>query len=285
MRTGRRQQTTTGSAPKVNLKRQPSRVRPVLRAVAVQSNGQSHRFNVRDYAGSVQAAIDAAARSGGGQVVIPAGKWTTGDLQLRCSDITLSGEDATLTGRLILLNCQNVSIRGLNVAGISIDCSRDVVIQDIVMDDVVGDALAITLQHPSSSNGKLPTCRNLEFRNISCRSAKTAVRMTGSPESALRNITLENVTISASEGLTCSWANKLELRNVKITPQYGPVLCIRDSQEVLIEGLNRANGTGVFLDLRGRQTRKIRLRSDNTEPVRPTVVLGVDVPTDALVHE
>jgi hypothetical protein len=54
---------------------------------------------------------------------------------------------------------------------------------------------------------------------------------------------------------------------------------------VLIQGLNNARGATVFLDLRGRQTRRIRLHGEANDHVRPAVVLGLDVPKDALVHE
>ena len=74
----------------------------------------------------------------------------------------------------------------------------------------------------------------------------------------------------------------MRLLNVRITPRSGPVLAIRDSRDVLIEGLNNADGASVFLDLRGRQTRDIRLRGETNNHVRPAIVLGLDVPKDAL---
>jgi hypothetical protein len=109
--------------------------------------------------------------------------------------------------------------------------------------------------------------------------------MIGLPDSALREISLENVTINADEGLQCTSAASMRLLNVRITPQSGPVLAIRDSRDVLIEGLNTADGASVFLDLRGRQTRDIRLRGETNNHVRPAILLGLDVPKDALTHE
>ena len=46
-----------------------------------------------------------------------------------------------------------------------------------------------------------------------------------------------------------------------------------------------ADGSRIFLDLHGRQTKNVHLRGEPTSAIRPTVVLGVDVPKDALVHE
>jgi len=63
------------------------------------------------------------------------------------------------------------------------------------------------------------------------------------------------------------------------------VLSVKDSQGVLVQGLNHVDGGRPFLDLRGRQTRDIRLRGDAASNCRPVVVLGIDVPKDALAHE
>ena len=179
-------------------------------------------------------------------------------------------------------------------AGIRIKAARgrggvveDIVFRDITMGTIDGDAIQLTTQYPlfAAPNGKAPVFRNIRIANVTCQQAKTAARMIGLPDSALREIALENVTIAADEGLQCTAAQEMRLLNVRITPRIGPVLAIRDSRNVLIEGLHTADGASVFLDLRGRQTRDIRLRGETNNHVRPAIVLGLDVPKDALMHE
>src|SRR5207245_5601286 len=122
-------------------------------------------------------------------------------------------------------------------------------------------AIELTTDFPTflAPNGKPPTFRNIRIAGITCAKAKTAVRMVGLADNVLRGITLENVKVSCDEGLHCAAAHGLHLKNVNITPRVGPVLSLKDSQEVLIDGLHHDGGTSVFLDLRGRQTRNIRL--------------------------
>jgi DNA sulfur modification protein DndE len=164
---------------------------------------------------------------------------------------------------------------------------EEIYFRDITMGRIDGDAIQLTTEYPLfvASNGKAPVFRNIRIKNITCAQAKTAARMIGLPDSALREISLEDVTIAADEGLQCTAAQQMRLLNVRITPRSGPVLAIRDSRNVLIEGLNNADGASVFLDLRGRQTRDIRLRGETNNHVRPAIVLGLDVPKDALSHE
>jgi polygalacturonase len=180
-------------------------------------------------------------------------------------------------------------------AGIRVKAARgrggvveNVVFRDITMGRIDGDAVQITTEYPLfvSPAGKAPLFRDMEVRNVTVASAKTAVRIVGLQDGALREISLTDVTIAADEGLVCTGASQLRLYNVRITPRTGPVLAIRDSRDVLIEGLNTADGTSVFLDLRGRNTREIRLRDTAQQSgVRPAIVLGLDVPKDALMHE
>jgi polygalacturonase len=180
-------------------------------------------------------------------------------------------------------------------AGIRIKSARgrggvveNVLFQDIAMGRNIGDAIQLTTDFSTfvSPDGRPPTLRNIHIRNVTCEHAATAVRMIGLPDAHLRDITLENVTIAADEGLHCSSCSRVELVDVRITPRSGPVMSLKDGREVLIHGLNSIDGHRVFLDLRGQQTRGIRLRSNGDgSQMRPTVVLGVDVPKDAIEHE
>jgi hypothetical protein len=85
--------------------------------------------------------------------------------------------------------------------------------------------------------------------------------------------------------LFCVASKGLRLLNMRITPRNGPVLSVRDSQHVVIDGLNNVFSRGVFLDLRGGAVHDVRLRGESNTAHRPTIVLGIDVPKDAIVQE
>jgi hypothetical protein len=164
---------------------------------------------------------------------------------------------------------------------------EDVYVQDIEMGRIGGDAIQLTTEYKSFAkpDGKAPVFRNIRIRNVTCKDAATAARMVGLPDAPLRDFILQNITIAAQEGLYCASANGIHLLDVRVTPRIGPVLALKDSRDVIIDGLNQSDHGGVFLDLRGRQTKGVRLRGESRVRVRPAVVLGIDVPRDALVHE
>lgn len=158
--------------------------------------------------------------------------------------------------------------------------------RSITMRRITGDAIQMMAEASTmqSSGGQVPTFRHIHLQDIDCEQARTAVRIAGLPDRHFQDIRLKNVHIVADEGLSCSAGSHIDLVNVSILPRFGPVFSVKDSQEVLIHGLNNPT-ENVFLDVRGRQTRNIRLRGEASEQIRPTIVLGIDVPRDALVHE
>jgi polygalacturonase len=162
-----------------------------------------------------------------------------------------------------------------------------VVIRDMRLGRITGQAISMEAgtRAPVSPAPRSPLFRNVTIQRVTCAEAAKAVHIAGMPDRHFQNIRLEDVTIAAGRGLHCETALGIDLVNVNITPRIGPVLSVTDTQEVLIEGLKHVPRHGVFLALRGRGTKRIRIRGQSDAPVRPSVVLGTDVPRDALVHE
>jgi polygalacturonase len=59
-----------------------------------------------------------------------------------------------------------------------------------------------------------PTFRNITIKNIVCDGAAKAVNIRGTVQKAVENVTLENVSIKAREGMTFDWVHNLNLTNV-----------------------------------------------------------------------
>lgn len=58
--------------------------------------------------------------------------------------------------------------------------------------------------------------RNLEIRNIYGKNAKTGVQIKGLPEHKLKNIILENITLTAENAFECSDAENIQIKNLEI---------------------------------------------------------------------
>ena len=70
-------------------------------------------------------------------------------------------------------------------------------------------------------NETTPFFRNITIRNITGNSTHDAGIIAGLPEAPVENVTIENVTIRAVEGLTIANAKGIKLKNVKVIPEKG----------------------------------------------------------------
>ncbi|MFT3786513.1 MAG: glycoside hydrolase family 28 protein [Tepidisphaeraceae bacterium] len=192
---------------------------------------------------------------------------------------------------VVVRNCQFEDVR----TGVRLKAARGrggvverVHFRDITLAGECDHAVQVTSEHDTfvKNDGLPPTFRAVQIERLSCHRAKrTAVNLTGLADAPLRDLELNDVKINSAEGLHCSSAVGLNLRDVHIRPDLGPVLALRDTQEATINGLSDARPYGTFLDLRGRHTRGIRLTGESTHRVRPAIVLGLDVPRDAILDE
>jgi len=159
-------------------------------------------------------------------------------------------------------------------------------IQNITLGRVKSDALLLTTFYESGyapPTKTPPTFRNIHIKNLICRHTKQAIRITGLSEKPIEKVTLEDISISAEKGFACTNAEGIKLINVNISPEEGPVMQIKNSQDVIIQNSSCVKGTGTFLKLEGEKTKNIRLVDNNLSNARKDIVLDKDVPPDAVI--
>jgi polygalacturonase len=83
-----------------------------------------------------------------------------------------------------------------------------------------------------------PVYRNIRISNLTATCEKSAGIIIGLPESQISDVVLENVHISAAEGLTIRNAKGIKLNNVKIETQKGQPFIL---ENVIVEGLETTN--------------------------------------------
>ena len=63
---------------------------------------------------------------------------------------------------------------------------------------------------------KNETTINIEISNVKGHGAKTGIQIKGLPERPLKNITLENIELTADEALVCSDAENINITNTRV---------------------------------------------------------------------
>ena len=90
--------------------------------------------------------------------------------------------------------------------------------ENIKMENILREAILIETDYGSfmaSENGKAyPVFRNLNYKNIICNNAGEAVSMQGTVHQPVENVSLGNIDIKASKGMSFNWVNGLTLNNI-----------------------------------------------------------------------
>ena len=141
-----------------------------------------------------------------------------------------------------------------------------------------------TSRPPMPVNEGTPQFRDIVLERIFCSGADRAVMLEGLPEMPIRAVVLSDVRIVARRGLASIDADAITLRRVEIGVRTGPVVALRDSRNVSIEGGAAAPGTDVFLRVDGAAARGIRLSGVDLRQAKRAVDMGPGVPSDAVVR-
>jgi len=82
----------------------------------------------------------------------------------------------------------------------------------------------------SAVTATTPIIRGVRITDVTVMGAKTAGDIIGLPEMPIDNVTLENVRVDATTGMTVQDANGVSLRNVRIVPQKGEPMKVINAQ-------------------------------------------------------
>lgn len=109
-----------------------------------------------------------------------------------------------------------------------------------------------------------PQFKNISMKNITCRGAQQAIYLQGLPELNLENISMENIDMTAEEGLACIDARGIRIKNMRLVTKNKPMLFFLNSKEVNIIGLQVPGEMQGLVEVRGEGNSQI-----NVETVTP----------------
>jgi len=93
-----------------------------------------------------------------------------------------------------------------------------------------------------------PQFRNIYMKNIVCKGASRAAILQGLPEMNLSNVTIENAIIEADRGMEFFDSEGIQLKNVFVKINKGPVLAITDTKNLTVEKFSfEKEGAGKIL--------------------------------------
>ncbi|PRD49423.1 glycoside hydrolase [Sphingobacterium haloxyli] len=140
-----------------------------------------------------------------------------------------------------------------------------------------GDEAAIVEEIPPVDE-TTPTFKNIYINDVVCARARRAMYFYGLPEHMIENINVENFVVHSKVGGELLESEKINLKNVAIYPEEGPVLTLRNVRNVRIEGL-QTNATTAIFDVSGRRSSDIAIHGNYREE---QIKIRKDAPADML---
>nr|WP_246151162.1 glycoside hydrolase family 28 protein [Adhaeribacter aerolatus] len=128
-----------------------------------------------------------------------------------------------------------------------------------------------------------PSFKNIYMKNITVAGADKALVLQGLPEMNLQNVSLENATLKAKQGISAVDVDGITLKNVKVIPEKGPAVTLYNSKNIDIKGLTYPDIKAPVVQVLGPKTQNVKLEKEDFQNPATQVVKGKDLNSKALV--
>ncbi len=131
---------------------------------------------------------------------------------------------------------------------------------------------------------KLTPCfRNFSIKNIVCTGASRAVLINGLPEMPVKDISFENVSISAQKGILCIDVDSITFKNSAILPEKGTIVTLKHSQNMNFSSISFSSNTNTFLSLNGEKSKNIVISNTDLSKVKEKVTFENNASKEAVI--
>ena len=127
-----------------------------------------------------------------------------------------------------------------------------------------------------------PQFKNIFIRNVNCKGALLGIQLQGLPEMNLENIELENITMEADNGMTCSDAKNVKAKNLTLLSKKGPAIDLKNSSNISIDGLKTIQGTEPVLKIAGPLTGSTVIKNAGLTNPEKQLIIGSEVPKNVV---
>lgn len=103
-----------------------------------------------------------------------------------------------------------------------------------------------------------PQFKDIIMRNITCKGAYQAIFLQGLPEMNLENVLLENLTMEAENGLQCTDANGIDIKNLNLKTTKNPAITFYNSKNVSVSRLTLSDAEEPLISIYGDRTEQVK---------------------------
>jgi len=127
-----------------------------------------------------------------------------------------------------------------------------------------------------------PQFKNIFIRDISCKGAFQGIYLQGLPEMMLENVHLENIQMQADYGMICSNTKNVTIKNLTLTTKKTPVIDLKNSSDVMIDGMNVQPEMLPLIHISGIRTGNTVFKNIAIINADKQIVIGKEVAKDRI---
>jgi polygalacturonase len=143
----------------------------------------------------------------------------------------------------------------------------------------------LTIRKAEPLTDRTPQFKDFFVKNVVCNGADRALVINGLPELSIKNMILDNVSITSKRGAYIADADGVELNGCRILPLSGNVFNVIQSKNIIIKSGSYPAPADLFLKVYGEKSENIRLIGVDLKNVKKKVELEKNVKTDAVKQE
>ena len=131
-------------------------------------------------------------------------------------------------------------------------------------------------------NDRTPRFQNISMKNIVCNGAARAMVVDGLPEMPVRNVALENVSVSAENGVTLIDVDGIQLNGCRFDAKTSPLISVSQGQNVTMKDGEYPNTTGVLVKVSGEKSGNIHLINVDAAKGKNAIEIGGGAKAEAV---
>jgi polygalacturonase len=127
-----------------------------------------------------------------------------------------------------------------------------------------------------------PQFKNITIKNVNCKGAMLGIQLQGLPEMNLENVSLEDITMEADQGLVCNDATNVRIKNLTLLTKKTPVADFKNSRDVVIDGLHTTAAVSLVIQVSGVSAGSTIIKNAGILDFGQQVVVGKEVKKGAV---
>ncbi|MGD0037292.1 MAG: glycoside hydrolase family 28 protein [Bacteroidota bacterium] len=143
----------------------------------------------------------------------------------------------------------------------------------------------LTIRKAEPITERTPQFKDFFVKNIVCNGADRAIVINGLPELSIKNMLLENVSITSKRGAYIADADGVQMDGCMIVPTSGNVFNVIQSRNITIKGGIYPAPADLFLKVFGERSENIHLIGVDFKQAKKGIELEKNVKADAVKQE